>query len=56
MNEQDIYDDLTTTNELGDGEREYFVDDGLLYLSVYGEGSEVEHVYRIDVQITEVHP
>ena len=57
----DVAADLLTTNELGDGTRDYREVDGVVFLDIYEEDGEFDdegipipsRTFRVDFQITE---
>jgi len=57
----DVMGDLVTTNELGDGSRDYREVDGVLFLDFYDDDTLDEsgmpvpsRTFRVDITITEV--
>jgi hypothetical protein len=54
MRLQDIYDDLITTNEIGDGSRDYELEDGVLYANLYedaDDGQKLTGRVRIGIEL-----
>jgi hypothetical protein len=50
---ENIRGDLVTTNEIGNGNWEYFEEDGLFFVRVYGEQGEVLQSLRVGISLSD---